>query len=73
MSNSYKLNMTYNVAKKIYSLNGGKHRPNGPAVGGEHEYFIWYLYGEPHRYYGPANQLKNWFIHGRVMYKESHD
>lgn len=63
--------------RKIYRLDGSYHRPNGPAVVGS-ETSSWWLYGMPHRYYGPRNPAPSnrngrwpgeWWIHGVWMGK----
>jgi hypothetical protein len=51
-----------------YRQAGVKHRPNGPAfVMEEHSWYIWYLYGHKHRYYGYCNPVNMWWIHGEQI------
>jgi hypothetical protein len=47
-----------------YRLNGVLHNPNGPAITNI-ECRWWMLYGQFHRYYGPA--LRNWYVHGEYI------
>lgn len=45
-----------------YRLNGVYHRPNGPAVDIRKGYTsYWFLFGNRHRYYGPASTANDWF------------
>lgn len=50
-----------------FTLNGELHRPNGPArawkTGGS---CSWWLFGNRHRYYGPAFLETWWVMHGQV-------
>lgn len=46
---------------------GKLHKPNGPSsIYNDHTYY-WYLNGKSHRYYGPCNWLRQWFIHGKAI------
>jgi len=51
-----------------YTLNRQLHRPNGPASAFERAdgFWVWWLYGRVHRYYGPATYMNDntWMIHG---------
>ena len=48
-----------------YTLNKQLHRPNGPAFERVDGFWIWWLYGKPHRYYGPQNyKVEKWYLHG---------
>jgi hypothetical protein len=49
---------------------GVRHRTNGPAVVYSANRFVWFLNDQCHRYYGPANHLRNWFFHGEFIHKE---
>jgi hypothetical protein len=50
----------------LYLKDGLNHRPNGPASYYDEMNWFWYLYGKPHRYYGPAWRAfkQEWRIHG---------
>lgn len=51
-----------------YNLNGFKHRPNGPAVVWDDGMNMWWLHGEPHRYYGPSDTMSDdWQVHGEYV------
>jgi hypothetical protein len=43
------------------------HRTDGPAVFWLDE-FVWYLHGKQHRYYGPADHMGEWYIHGEFIH-----
>lgn len=54
----------------VYKLGLGNtyHRPNGPArylrFSGDGS---WWLYGQCHRYYGPATFMNDWYMHGECI------
>ena len=49
-----------------YQLNGQLHRANGPASLWDTGERFWYLFGKPHRYYGPS-EWEDWQIHGKYV------
>jgi hypothetical protein len=51
--------------EKEYYRDGDYHRVNGPAIYWDDGDWSWWLYGQCHRYYGPANIRGAWYIHGR--------
>lgn len=71
-----RLILTETQSRRIYShyLFLNKHRPNGPAsMWLLTNRNFWYLYGQRHRYYGPAENeffpgtddyTGNWYLHG---------
>jgi hypothetical protein len=57
--------------KNVHTIDGHqtKHRTNGPAsYWNNTNLSYWYLFGEYHRYYGPANTFDYpWFLHGKLI------
>ena len=51
----------------VYYNLSGLHRPNGPALVREGNRWNWAVNGTPHRYYGPADHLGSWKIHGEFI------
>lgn len=52
-----------------YVLGDKLHRPNGPAREWDGGPWAWYLYGNRHRYYGPARNTRRaewWFQHRQI-------
>ena len=50
-----------------YSKHDVPHRPNGPAMEWDNGNYYWWLYGDRHRYYGPANNASHWYIHDKLI------
>lgn len=51
-------------------IDGMYHRPNGPAVIEIDEIasqWAWCLFDNSHRYYGPADEFGDWWIHGSFI------
>ena len=43
---------------------GKLHREDGPAIIWANGEWAWWLHGKVHRYYGAADKVNGWFIHG---------
>lgn len=51
---------------EYHQLNGELHRSDGPAISYD-DTWGWYLYGNFHRYYGPAENCNSWWIFGVIV------
>lgn len=55
---------------ELFKLNDKFHRSNGPTmVWKQSGDWVWYLYGQRHRYYGPQHIDGIWYIHGKWISK----
>ena len=47
------------------TVDGKRHKANGPAIMWSDGTQFWYLNDWQHRYYGPANTISgSWYLHG---------
>jgi hypothetical protein len=55
---------------KEHFVDGVYHRVNGPSAydfDDTTDYWGWHLFGSAHRYYGPADENGDWWIHGEFI------
>ena len=51
----------------IFFNEGVLHKANGPSRIWGDGVWDWWLHGERHRYYGPAQCIGCWYIHGDMI------
>ena len=64
---SYRDKIEYRLSAELGSGYRQLHRCNGPARIWDTGAWAWWLHGEWHRYYGPADSTGGWILHSKLI------